>query len=71
MTAMFNWTENDLAILAGLYLQNERSFVVRRLTQRFLAGELTAREVIEHIRRQPGVIDEDSFPDHVPRTFNE
>lgn len=71
MTAMFNWTERDLSILAGLYLQNEHSFLVRRLTHRFLAGELTAHEAIERIRRHPGVIDEDSYPSHPPHTFDE
>lgn len=60
---MCNWTSSDLSILAGLYLQNEESFFVRRCVQRFLAGELTAREAIERVRGHPGVIDED--PDSV------
>ena len=51
-------TQHDLYILAGLYLQNEKNFFVRRCMQRFLAGELTARETIERIRRHPGVHDE-------------
>ena len=59
---MRNWTNRDLSILAGLYLQNEESFFVRRCVQRFLAGELTAREAIERIRRHPGVVDEDLDP---------
>ena len=47
---MNNWTRRDLSILAGLNVQNEESFFVRRCEQRFLAGELTAREAIERIR---------------------
>ena len=54
----------DLAILAGLYLQNEHSFVVRRCVQRFLAGEISSREAIDRIRKEPGVRDED--PDFPP-----
>ena len=60
---MRNRTQHDLYILAGLYLQNEQSFLVRRCVQRFLAEELTAREAIERIRRDPGVRDE--LPDPV------
>lgn len=59
---MCNWTRRNLSILAGLYLQNEEFFFVRRCVQRFLAGELTAREAIERIRRHPGVVDEDPDP---------
>ena len=59
---MNNWTRRDLSILAGLYVQNEDSFFVRRCVHRFLAGELTARETIERIRSHPGVVDEDSDP---------
>lgn len=59
---MCNWTPRDLSTLAGLYLQNEKSFFVRRCVHRFLAGELTAREAIERIRRHPGAHDEDPFP---------
>ena len=59
---MRNWTGRDLSLLAGLYVQNEESFFVRRCVQRFLAGELTAREAIERIRRHPGVHDEDPYP---------
>ncbi|MDD9997060.1 MAG: hypothetical protein OXQ89_04885 [Rhodospirillaceae bacterium] len=59
---MSNWTRRDLSILAGLYVQNEESFFVRRCVQRFLAGELTAREAIERIRSHAGVVDEDPDP---------
>ncbi len=38
------WTRPDLQILAGLYLQNQKCFVVRRCVQRFLAGEISSRE---------------------------
>ena len=55
-------TQHDFYVLAGLYLQNKESFVVRRCVQRFLAGELTAPEAIERIRRHPGVLDEDPDP---------
>ena len=60
---MLDWTDDDLRILAGLLLQNEGSFVVRRCIQQFLAGEMTARQAIERIREDPGLTDEDSFPD--------
>ena len=60
---MRNWTARDLSILAGLYLQNEEICFVRRCVQRFLAGELTAREAIQRIVSHPGVVDED--PDRV------
>ena len=59
-------TRHDLCILAGLYLQNEHSFVVRRCVHRFLAGEISSREAIDRIRKEPGVRDED--PDHRPDT---
>ena len=59
---MNNWTRRDLSILAGLYVQNENSFFVRRCVHRFLAGQLTAREAIERIRSHPGVVDEDPDP---------
>ena len=59
---MCNRNPHDLSILAGLYLQNEESFFVRRCVHRFLAGELTAREAIERILQQPGVLDEDPAP---------
>ncbi|MDE0000586.1 MAG: hypothetical protein OXQ89_22815 [Rhodospirillaceae bacterium] len=59
---MYNWTPRDLPVLASLYLQNEECFFVRRCVQRFLAGELTAREAIERIRSHPGVVDEDPDP---------
>ena len=60
---MSDSTPPDLFTLAALLLQNERSFVVRRYVQRFLAGEMTAREAIARIREDPGLTDEDSFPD--------
>ena len=63
---MLNWTDPDLRILAGLYVQNERSFVVRRCAQRFLAGEITAQEAILRIREHPDVRDDDYFPDDPP-----
>lgn len=56
---MRNWIVEDLAILSALYLQNEECFVVRRCLHRFVAGEMSAREAIECIRQQPGVVDED------------
>ena len=56
---MCDWTRRDLSELAGLYLQNENAFIVRRCVQLFLAGELTACEAIERIRRHPDVVDED------------
>ena len=59
-------TQHDRCILAGLLLQNERSFVVRRFVQRFLAGEMTAHEAIERIREDPAVTDDDPFPDNSP-----
>ena len=59
MRAMRNWTRPDLLILAGLYLQNQKCFVVRRCMQRYLAGEISSREAIARIRRHPGVRDED------------
>ena len=51
VSVMRNWTEPDLCILAGLYVQNEESFVVRRFVQRFLAGDMTARHAIARIRQ--------------------
>ena len=62
MRAMSNWTRPELRVLAGLYLQNEQSFVVRRSVQLFLAGEITSREAIARIRRHPAVRDEDPYP---------
>ena len=56
---MLNWTDPDLRILAGLYVQNEQSFVVRRCVQRFLAGEMTAREAVLRIRQHPDLHDDD------------
>ena len=53
----------DLFTLGALLLQNERSFVVRRYVQRFLAGEMTAREAIARIRENPGMTDNVSFLD--------
>ncbi len=54
---------SNLFTLAALLLQNERSFVVRRYVQRFLAGEMTAREAITRIRENPGMTDDVSFQD--------
>ena len=44
-------TPPDLFTLGALLLQNERSFVVHRYVQRFLAGEITARQAIARWRR--------------------
>ena len=66
MTHMRDPTRTDLLILAGLYLQNENSFIVRRFVQRFLAGEISSPEAIDRIRKEPSVLDED--PDHPPDT---
>ena len=60
---MSNWTPPELRVLAGLYLQNERSFVVRRCAHRFLAGEIAARETIARIREDPDVRDDDPSPE--------
>ena len=60
---MSDSTPPDLSILAALLLQNDRSFVVRRYVQRFLAGEMTAREAIARIRDNPGMTDDVSFLD--------
>jgi len=54
---MSDSTPPDLLTLGALLLQNERSFVVRRYSQRFLAGEITARESIARIRENPGMTD--------------
>ena len=40
-------TDSDLLVLARLYLDNERSFIVRRCVQRFEAGEISAREAVQ------------------------
>ena len=61
-----DWTRRYLSQLAGLYLQNEDLFFVRRCLQRLLAGELTARDAIERMRRHPSVLDEDPFPGDWP-----
>ena len=60
---MSDSTVSDLFALSALLLRNERSFVVRRCVQRFLAGEMTAREAIARIRENPGMTDNASFPD--------
>ncbi len=60
---MSDSTPPDLFTLAALLLQNERSFVVRRYVQRFLAGEITAREAISRIRENPGMTDNVSYPE--------
>ena len=59
---MSDSTPPDLFTLAALLLQNDRSFVVRRYVQRFLAGEMTAREAIARIRENPGMTDNVSYP---------
>ena len=66
MRVMLNWTDSELLVLARSYLQNERSFVVRRCLQRFAAGEMTAKEAVLRIREYPDVRDEDRFPDDPP-----
>ena len=66
MTTMCNSTRPDLLVLAGLYLQNEQSFLVRRFVHRFLAGEISAREAVARIRQHPEVLAEDPFPDSRP-----
>ena len=48
---MRDWSPSELSDLAELYLRNERSFVARRSLQRFVAGEITASDAIERIRR--------------------
>ena len=58
---MCDWIDSDLLELARLCLENERSFVVRRCVQRFEAGEMTAREAVQRIRRSPLVNDEERF----------
>ena len=63
MGAMSNWTDPDLFKLQGLYMQNDESYVVRRCVQRFKAGEMTAGEAVALICRDPGVRDDDRFPD--------
>ena len=64
MTSMRESTHPELRLLAGLYLQNERSLVVHRCVQRFLAGEISSREAIARIPKHAGVRDED--PDRPP-----
>ena len=54
---MHDWTNSDLLLLARLYLDNERAFVVRRCVQRFEAGEISAREAVQRIRRCPVTLD--------------
>ena len=60
---MSHSTPSDVFTLAALLLQNERSFVVRRYIQRFLAGEMTAGEAIARIRENPGTTDNVTFLD--------
>ena len=60
---MSDSTPPDLFTLGALLLQNERSFVVRRYVQRFLAGEMTAREAIARIRENRGITDNVSYPE--------
>ena len=54
---MHDWTDSDLLELARLLIQNKRSFLVRRCLQRFGAGEITAREAVQRIRRCALVLD--------------
>ena len=63
IAAMSNWTRSELRTLAGLYLQNQESFLVRRCVQRFLAGEITPREAIARIRKYPNVRDDHPSPE--------
>ena len=58
---MRDWIDSDLLELARLYLQNERSFLVRRYVQRFETGEISAHEAVRRIRRCPLVNDEKRF----------
>ena len=60
---MSNRTRPELRTLAGLYLQNQKSFVVRRCVQLFLAREITCREAIARIREHPDVRDDDRSPE--------
>ena len=60
---MSDSTPPDLFTLGALLMQNERSFVVRRYVQRFLDGEMTAREAIARIRENPGMTDNVSYPE--------
>ena len=66
MNVMMDCTKPDLLVLARLYLQNERLFVVRRCLQRFVAGEMTAREAVLRIRQHPDVRDDERFFDDPP-----
>ena len=61
MNVMLDCTKPDLLVLARLYLQNKRLFVVRRCLQRFAAGEMTAREAVLRIRQHPDVCDDERF----------
>ena len=63
MRTMWNWTRPELRLLAGSYLENDRSFVVRRCVQRFLAGEITAQEAIARSREHPDVRDDEGSPE--------
>ncbi|WP_428097659.1 hypothetical protein [Candidatus Rariloculus sp.] len=56
---MSNWTRPEVRVPAGLYLQNERSFAVRRCVHRVLAGEIAARESIARIREDSDVRGDD------------
>ena len=47
-------------------MQNERSFVVGRCVQQFLASEITVQEAVLRIREHPDVRDDDYFPDDPP-----
>ncbi len=56
--AMDDWLDIDLLELARLYLQNEDLFVARRCVHWFKAGEISAADAVQRIRRCPTVIDE-------------
>ena len=59
---LLNWADPHILALARLYLQNQRSFVVRRCVQQFSADEITAAQAIERFLLQPDVVDDDTFP---------
>ena len=60
---MRSWTEPGLLTLVRLCLQNEHSFVAHRHVQRFVRGEISAREAVAQIREEPDVRDNDQFPE--------
>ena len=58
MDDMLDRLDADLLDLVRLYVQNERLFVARRCVQRFEAGEITAAEAVQRIRKCPDLVDE-------------